>query len=248
LLGWHRPAEGRVIVDGEVLIGERLARLRQETAWVDPAVQLWNRSFIDNLRYGSNEEAMLGFSSIIEAAHLRSVLETLPEGMQTTLGEGGRLVSGGEGQRLRFGRALMKAGARLVILDEPFRGLDREKRRALLKQSRELWHGATLLCITHDVGETLGFDRVLVVDKGRIVEDGSAMDLASRHNSLYRTLLEAEERMRAEMWGSDQWRRLRLSGGRLFEEETATHLIRPVPVSMPPTNGRSPAQTNWRID
>ncbi len=53
LLGWHRAAEGRVMIDGEELTSERLARLRQETAWVDPAVQLWNRSFIDNLRYGN---------------------------------------------------------------------------------------------------------------------------------------------------------------------------------------------------
>ncbi|HKX29779.1 MAG TPA: ABC transporter ATP-binding protein, partial [Blastocatellia bacterium] len=229
LLGWHRATEGRVMVDGEELRGERLARLRRETAWVDPAVQLWNRPLIDNLRYGSDEEAMVYFSSVIEAARLRGVLEKLPEGMQTVLGEGGGLVSGGEGQRVRFGRALMKAGARLVILDESFRGLDRAERRALLKQARELWHGATLLCITHDVGETLGFDRVLVVDKDRIVEDAPAMDLASRHDSLYRTLLEAEEAMRAEMWMSDQWRRLRLSGGRLLEEEAAP-LVRPVPV------------------
>jgi ABC-type multidrug transport system fused ATPase/permease subunit len=53
LLGWHRPAAGRILVDGEPLTGERLARLRQETAWVDPAVQIWNRSLLDNLRYGA---------------------------------------------------------------------------------------------------------------------------------------------------------------------------------------------------
>jgi len=226
LLGWHRAAEGRLTVDGEELTGERLARLRRATAWVDPAVQLWNRSFIDNLRYGSNEEAALNFGSVIDAADLRRVLEKLPEGLQTTLGEGGGLVSGGEGQRVRFGRALIKADARLVILDEPFRGLDREKRKALLEQARDLWRDATLLCITHDVGETLGFDRALVMDKGRIIEDASTLDLASRRDSLYRTLLEAEEDVRAEMWESDEWRRLCMDGGRVIEEETAGHLLR----------------------
>src|SRR5262249_32461894 len=101
LLGWHRPADGRVVIDGQELTSERLARLRQETAWVDPAVQLWNRSFIDNLRYGSDEEAALNLGSVIDAADLRRVLEKLPDGLQTALGEGGGLVSGGEGQRVR---------------------------------------------------------------------------------------------------------------------------------------------------
>lgn len=156
---------------------------------------------------------------VIEAADLRRVLEKLPEGLQTTLGEGGGLVSGGEGQRVRLGRAMMKADARLVILDEPFRGLDREKRRELLERARELWRGATLLCITHDVGETLDFNRVLVMDKGRIVEDAPAMELAAQRDSLYRALLDAEEDVRAEMWASDEWRRLRVDGGRVSEEE-----------------------------
>jgi ABC-type multidrug transport system fused ATPase/permease subunit len=53
LLGWHRPANGHILVDGELLHGQRLERLRQETAWVDPAVQLWNRSFLENLLYGT---------------------------------------------------------------------------------------------------------------------------------------------------------------------------------------------------
>lgn len=131
------------------------------------------------------------------------------------------MVSGGEGQRVRLGRAMMKAGARLVILDEPFRGLDREKRRAMLERARELWHDATLLCITHDVGETLNFDRALVMDKGRIVEDAPAMELARRRDSLYRALLDQEEVVRGEMWVSDEWRRLRVNGGRVVEEESA---------------------------
>jgi ATP-binding cassette subfamily B protein len=146
------------------------------------------------------------------------VLEKLPDGLQTTLGEGGGLVSGGEGQRVRFGRALMKTDARLVILDEPFRGLDREKRRALLARAREIWRDATFICITHDVGETLDFDRALVMDKGRIVEDAPAMALASRRDSLYRALLDSEEVVRAEMWASDEWRRLRVDGGKVIEE------------------------------
>jgi ATP-binding cassette subfamily B protein len=218
LLGWHRAAEGRVLADGRELTAGRLARLRGETAWVDPSVQLWNRSLIDNLRYGNARSSALEISPVIEAADLRRVLENLPSGLQTTLGEGGGLVSGGEGQRVRFGRALLDADARLVILDEPFRGLDRERRRALLSRARDLWGDATLLCITHDIGETLEFERVLVLDKGRVVEDAPASELAAQPESLYRALLDAEEEVRAGMWSSSEWRRFVIDGGRLIEK------------------------------
>ena len=73
---------------------------------------------------------------VLDAADLRDLLEKLPDGLQTQLGEGGALVSGGEGQRVRLGRGLLRPGARLVILDEPFRGLDRERRRELLARTR----------------------------------------------------------------------------------------------------------------
>lgn len=218
LLGWHRAATGRVLVDGEPLTRERLERLRRETAWVDPAVQLWNRSLIENLRYGAPANSGLPLGATIDLADLHRVLEKLPDGLQTPIGEGGALLSGGEGQRVRLGRAMLKPGVRLVILDEPFRGLDRERRRDLLARARSLWSDATLLCITHDVSETRDFERVLLVDNGRIVEDGAPGEIAERANSRYRDLLEAEEMVREKLWASDEWRRLELDGGKLFED------------------------------
>ncbi len=217
LLGWHKAVSGCVLVDGEELAGQRLTQLRSETAWVDPAIQLWNRSLIDNLRYGSAEDGAPRFAAVIESADLGRVLENLPDGLQAKLGEGGALVSGGEGQRVRLGRAMIREDARLVILDEPFRGLDREKRRALMARARELWSGATLLCITHDLGETMNFERVLVVDGGKIVEDDSPTSLAARPDSRYSQLLLAEESVRASMWANREWRRLSMEGGRVIE-------------------------------
>ncbi|HEY4572388.1 MAG TPA: ABC transporter ATP-binding protein, partial [Thermoanaerobaculia bacterium] len=73
LLGWHRPAEGRVAIDGEVLDGERLATLRRQTAWVDPAVQIWNRSFLENLRYGSREGLDRPLDGVVRQADLAGV-------------------------------------------------------------------------------------------------------------------------------------------------------------------------------
>src|SRR5262249_654245 len=107
LLGWHRPASGRILVGGEPLTGAKLAALRRRSAWVDPAVQLWNRPFLDNLRYGLEGAIQVPIAEAIETADLSGVLERMPDGMQTVLGEGGALVSGGEGQRTRFGRALL---------------------------------------------------------------------------------------------------------------------------------------------
>ena len=82
------------------------------------------------------------------------------------------MLSGGEGRRVRLARALLRPEARLVILDEPFRGLDGADRRELLARARVMWRHATLLCITHDIAQTTDFTRVLVLESGRVVEDG----------------------------------------------------------------------------
>jgi ATP-binding cassette subfamily B protein len=218
LLGWYRPASGTVRVDGQPLSGAQVHTLRRETVWVDPAVQLWNRSLLENIRYGNTTSAIPLTDLPIEQANLFRVLERLPHGLQTTLGEGGGLVSGGEGQRVRLGRAMFRSGVRLVILDEPFRGLDRGQRRELLVRAREYWRDATLLFISHDVGESQTFDRTLVIEHGAIVEDAAPAVLAARPDSRYQALLRAEEAVRSGMWTSTTWRRLWLEGGQLRED------------------------------
>jgi ATP-binding cassette subfamily B protein len=218
LLGWHRASEGTVRIDCQPIEGSRLEALRRQIAWIDPAVQLWNRSFSDNLCYGADSGLQMPMGAAIEAADLRGVLEQLPDGLQTPLGEGGALVSGGEGQRVRLGRAILRPGIRLAILDEPFRGLDREKRRNLLARARKLWQGATLLCITHDVSETKTFPRVVVIEHGRVVEDGPPLKLLQNAGSRYRALLEAEEAVMRGLWSNKEWRRLWLEGGELTEQ------------------------------
>jgi ATP-binding cassette subfamily B protein len=218
LLGWHRAAVGRVLIDGEPLDAARLDRLRAETAWVDPAVQLWNRSLAQNLLYGARTAGDQEVAEVIQQADLYRLLPRLPDGLQTVLGESGGLLSGGEGQRVRLGRALVRSAARLVILDEPFRGLDRDKRRELLQRVREIWQGATLLCITHDVSETLDFEQVLVIERGRVVEDDAPQCLAANPASRYRALLDAENAVRQGLWASAVWQRLWLEDGRLQQK------------------------------
>jgi ABC-type bacteriocin/lantibiotic exporter with double-glycine peptidase domain len=200
LLGWRTATRGRLTIDGEPLDADRLTVLRRATAWVDPGVQLWNRSLFDNLRYGEVNASASNIGSVVSAADLTSVLEKLPDGLQTLLGEGGRLISGGEQQRVRFGRALVRPDVRLALLDEPFRGLDRQRRHDLLLLAREVWRQATMLCVTHDIEETLAFERVLVLDQGRVVEDGAPATLARTPESAYAALLAAERSVRSELW------------------------------------------------
>jgi ATP-binding cassette subfamily B protein len=215
LLGWYRPDVGVVRVDGQELRGRWLDELRRQTVWVDPAVQLWNRSLLENLRFGSDGEHR-AVGDAVEAAQLDEVLARLPMGLQTPLGAGGALLSGGEGQRVRLGRAVCRGAARLVIFDEPFCGLERSRREDLLKAARARWAAATFLCITHDVSQTLDFPRVLVVDKGRVVEDSAPKQLASQADTRFAHLLAAEVRARARLEGPE-WRHLRLDQGKLAE-------------------------------
>jgi ATP-binding cassette subfamily B protein len=215
-LGWAGSVSGSVSVDGVTLDAARVTELRQQTAWVDPAVQLWNRSLLENLLYG-NAAGNASVGHVVEEGDLTRVVERLPEGTATRLGEGGGLLSGGEGQRVRFARALLRRGTRLVILDEPFRGLDRPTRRRLLEQARSKWRNATLLCVTHDVDETRAFERVLVVDDGRIVEDDTPHVLAAQPGSQYAAMLRAEQTVREAFWGHPAWRRFWFERGRLHQ-------------------------------
>jgi len=218
LLGWHPVASGRVLVDERALDAGGVVELRRRTAWLDPTVQLWNRSLLDNLTYGSTlEEARGNLGAVLDSAELRSVLARLPEGFRTALGEEGGLISGGEGQRVRLARAMLRGDARLVILDEPFRGLDRATRAELLTRARAWWSGATLLCATHDVHEVRGFDRVVVLAEGRIQEVGPPEELERDPRSRFRQMLDADEAVRTRLWRGPCWRRVRLEGGALVE-------------------------------
>jgi len=224
LLGFHRPARGAVRVDGVNLDGGALAELRAGTVWVEPTVQLWNQSLADNVAFGA--AAPLSSAALEEAlasAELTELVDRLPAGVATSLGEGGGLVSGGEGQRVRFARGLARLRApRLVLLDEPFRGLDRDVRRRLLARARTRWSNATLIVVTHDIEHTRDFPRVLVIDGGRVAEDGAPEALAARADSLYRRLLDAEARVRAARWAAPFWRRLTVRDGRVHDEGRGT--------------------------
>ncbi|HVT18569.1 MAG TPA: ATP-binding cassette domain-containing protein [Thermoanaerobaculia bacterium] len=226
LLGWHEPARGSLLVDGRPLGARERQALRARTAWAAPAVALWDRSLLDNVTWAAAGRPGAGphpassasgsAAAALRAADLLDLPAALPHGLASRLGEGGGILSGGEGQRLRLARALLQPEVTLALLDEPCRGLDRDQRRELLDRARARWRGATLLCVTHSPAEAAGFDRVLVLDRGRLVEDGPPAELAAQPRSRFRALLDAERAVDSAL-AAPSWRRLRLSGGRLRE-------------------------------
>jgi ABC-type bacteriocin/lantibiotic exporter with double-glycine peptidase domain len=221
LLGWHKPQRGTVKVDGAPLDAEQLAQLRRHTAWIAPEVHLFQASLLDNLNYGNGSDCTGRVGLAIQGTDLLSVLERLPDGLQTELGESGALVSGGEGQNVRIGRAMARADVRLAILDEPARGLDREARRSLLARARRHFAKATMIFVTHDVPDTLDFQRVLVVEQGRIIEQGSPRELYEKADSRYRTLCDQEKNTYNHLFSASNWRHLNMSSGVLSETKEA---------------------------
>jgi ATP-binding cassette subfamily B protein len=220
LLGLLEVGEGSIAVDGAPLDPPAIARLRRETAWVDPTVTLWKRTLVENVVFGNDGAAASRAADAIDAADLARVLEGLPDGMQTAIGEGGARLSGGQGQRVRLARALLRDRVRLVLLDEAFRGLERDRRRALLRRARSAWRDATMLVVSHDVSDVIDLDRVLVVSDGRVVEDGVPSVLARTPGSRFRALAAGDAELRAALFGGD-WRRVRVEAGGVTDGEPA---------------------------
>ncbi len=218
LLGWHQNMHGQITVDGQLLNGYFVQQLRAETAWLDPAVQLWNRSLWENLRYSPNPGSHSSLGNILQQADLEEVLAHAEHGLQTKLGEGGARLSGGEGQRVRLARIFWQQNARLILLDEAFRGLDRKQRLYQLVQVRHRWPHATLLCVSHDIRETLAFPRVLVIENGQIIEDGQPKLLA-KTNSRYREMLYTERSLQQRIWDNSVWRRIQLKESQLHNHQ-----------------------------
>jgi ATP-binding cassette subfamily B protein len=215
-LGWHELAAGEAYVDSRRFDAAELESLRRATAWIDPAVHLYNRTLEENVAFGATDQER-SIERALEAAELTPTLAKLPNGLRTRIGMSGTSLSGGEGQRVRVARAIHRQPVRLALLDEPFRGLDRDARRRLLGACRSRYRSATLLCVSHDLADTTTFDRILVVEEGRIVEDGRPAELLERPASRYATLMAAERRAESAAWGDPRWRRLSVSRGRIEE-------------------------------
>ncbi|HWS62357.1 MAG TPA: ATP-binding cassette domain-containing protein, partial [Steroidobacteraceae bacterium] len=167
----YDPAAGEVLVDGQNIAGVTQESLRGSIAVVQQDISLFHRSLLENLRYGRPEAGDEEVFRAVEAAKCTEFINRLPEGFDTLVGERGMKLSGGQRQRLAIARAFLM-NAPIVLLDEATSSLDTESEQAIQEALSRLFKGRTVLAIAHRLSTLDAFDRIVVLDRGRIVEDG----------------------------------------------------------------------------
>ena len=172
---FYEPSSGRVTLDGVDLDEYRIADLRRQIALVGQKVMLFDDTVAANIAYGApaDREAI---RAAAEAANAWEFIERLPQGLDTHIGENGSLLSGGQRQRLAIARAILR-DAPILILDEATAALDNESERLVQDALQRLMPERTTLVIAHRLSTIEHADQVLVLDQGRMVEQGSHAEL-----------------------------------------------------------------------
>ena len=152
---------------------------------------------LENIRYGNPDASEDEIKHVIKLAHLETFVESLPDKLETTVGERGLKLSGGEKQRVSIARALLK-GAPIMIFDEATSSLDSTSERAILSALRDAAKGHTSLVIAHRLSTIVDADKILVLKRGTIVEEGTHTSLLER-NGEYAALWQAQQREDEEL-------------------------------------------------
>jgi len=174
---FYSVTEGRILLDDIPIESLKLESLRRQIAWVSQQVMLFNDTIANNVAYGSRRGASeADVRAALEAAYLTEFVASLPDGINTMIGDNGIRLSGGQRQRLSIARALLK-NAPILVLDEATSALDNESERFVQAALDKLMHGQTTLIIAHRLSTIEKADRILVLDDGRIVESGTHAEL-----------------------------------------------------------------------
>jgi ABC-type multidrug transport system fused ATPase/permease subunit len=177
---------GAISIDGQKVAEVTQASLRRSIGLIPQDTILFHRTLMDNIRYGRPEASDDEVIAAAKGAHAHEFVEALPEGYRTLVGERGVKLSGGQRQRIAIARALLK-NAPILILDEATSALDSESEALIQGGMSEAMTGKTVIAIAHRLSTLAHLDRLIVLDRGVIVEDGSHADLLAR-NGVYARL------------------------------------------------------------
>jgi ATP-binding cassette, subfamily B, bacterial len=181
--------QGRILIDGQDIARVTQESLRETIGVVPQDISLFHRSVMENVRYGRPNASD---DEVLEAAIAArcDFIAKLPEGMRTIVGDRGVKLSGGQRQRIAIARAFLK-DAPLLLLDEATSALDSESEEMIRDALGRLMHGRTVIAIAHRLSTVRNFDRIVVLQTGRVVQDGPP-DQLMRRDGLYRELVQRE--------------------------------------------------------
>ena len=184
---FHDVTGGRILIDGHDIRDVTKESLRDVLALVPQDISLFHRTVRENLCYGRPDATEAEILAAAETARCHDFIEALPQGFDTTVGDRGVTLSGGQRQRLAIARALLK-DAPILLLDEATSALDTESEQLIQAALDDLMKGRTVIAIAHRLSTLRRFDRIIVMDRGRIIDDGTPSTLARRPGP-YRDLL-----------------------------------------------------------
>jgi ABC-type multidrug transport system fused ATPase/permease subunit len=188
LVRLHDPDRGSLRIDGHDLRDVTMGSLRERVSILFQETLVMRGTVAENIGFSRPAAGRAEIEAAARAAGAHEFIEGLPDGYDSDLGERGRRLSGGQRQRVAIARALL-ADAPVLLLDEPTTGLDAEAREALVAPLRKLMRGRTTVVVSHDLLTTRDADRIVVLDRGRVVEQGPHDELVAA-GGLYARLWE----------------------------------------------------------
>jgi ABC-type multidrug transport system fused ATPase/permease subunit len=184
---FYDPKSGEILIDGQDIAHVTKQSLREQLAYVSQQPYLFEGSIRDNIRYGRPEATDAEVEEAARLAYAHDFILAQPEGYDTAVGENGVTLSGGQRQRLSIARALVR-NAPILLLDEATSALDTESEAAVQKALDEAMTGRTVVVIAHRLSTVVRADKIVVMQQGRVVEEGNHDTLAKRIDGLYARL------------------------------------------------------------
>ena len=187
LLRLYSPTEGKILIDEQDISEATQESLRKNISMVPQDPILFHRTLAENIGYGKNNTSIQEIEKAARLAHCSEFIKNLPLGIETYVGERGIKLSGGERQRVAIARAILK-NAPILVLDEATSSLDSNSEMLIQDALNTLMKDKTTIVIAHRLSTIQKMDRIIVVDGGKIIEQGSHNELLKKKNSLYKKL------------------------------------------------------------